>query len=530
MTSEHHPPDPDGWLKGCAPADPARPRVAQTGSTLEHLHSRPSLFIDGKWTTGSGGSSEVINPVDASVVATVDQAGPADVDAAVEAARTAFDDPRGWRSTTTAERAAVLRRIADLLQRDKENLSYVETLDTGKTLPESRIDVDDVTAVFRYYADLIATAGGRIVDTGLPHVVSRITHEPVGVCALITPWNYPLLQLSWKLAPALAAGCTCVVKPSEVTPLTSVLLIRLAEEAGVPAGVVNLLLGTGPAVGAPLTEHPDVDMVSFTGGLVTGQAIIRASAATVKRVAVELGGKNPNIVFADSDFGTAVDNALTAVFLHSGQVCSAGARLIVEDSIADRFVRELAVRADAIRVGDGLDPASQTGPLVSAAHRAKIEDFVTSAVADGAILRAGGCRPDEAELANGFFYRPTVLDRCHRTMRVVREETFGPILTVERFRTEDEAVTLGNDTTYGLAGAVWSADTARAHRVAAALRHGTVWINDFGPYVPGAEWGGMKRSGNGRELGPTGLTEYQEHKHTWHNTAPTPAGWFRKNP
>jgi betaine-aldehyde dehydrogenase len=494
--------------------------------TFEDDHSVPNLFVDGKWTAGSGGSADVVNPFDASVVETVDQAGPDDVEAAVAAARAAFDDPRGWRATPVAERATIARRIADLLQRDKEHIARIETLDTGKTLAESRIDVDDVTAVFRYYADLAATQEGRTVDVGLPHVLSRIAHEPVGVCVLITPWNYPLLQLSWKLAPALVAGCTCVIKPTEVTPLTSVLLVRLTEEAGVPPGVVNILLGTGPEVGAPLSEHPDVDMVSFTGGLATGQAIIRASAATVKRVAVELGGKNPNIVFADCDFETVVDNALTAVFLHSGQVCSAGARLIVEEPIADRMVAELAARADAIRVGNGLDPASQTGPLVSAAQRAKIEDFVASARAEGARVLAGGCRPDDPELARGFFYRPTVLDGCHREMRVVREETFGPILTVERFGTEAEAIALANDTEYGLAGAVFTTDGARAHRVAAALRHGTVWINDFGPYVPGAEWGGMKRSGNGRELGPTGLHEYQEQKHIWHNTAPAPARWF----
>ncbi len=486
----------------------------------------PSLYIDGKWTAGSGGSVDVLNPFDGSVVEAVDQAGPDDVAAAVAAARAAFDDPRGWRATSVDERAGVLRRVADLLQRDREHIARVETLDTGKTLGESRIDIDDVTAVFRYYADIAVAQEGRTVDVGQPHVLSRIAHEPVGVCALITPWNYPLLQLSWKLAPALVAGCTTVIKPSEVTPLTSVLLVRLVEEAGVPSGVVNILLGTGPAVGAPLTAHPDVDMVSFTGGLATGQAIIRASAETVKRVAVELGGKNPNIVFADTDFETVVDNALTAVFLHSGQVCSAGARLIVEESVADELVAELATRADAIRIGNGLDPASQTGPLVSAAHRAKIEDFVASAREEGARVLSGGCRPDDPELAKGYFYRPTVLDGCHRGMRVVREETFGPLLTVERFVDESEAIALGNDTTYGLAGAVWTRDAARAHRVAGALRHGTVWINDFGPYVPGAEWGGMKRSGNGRELGPTGLHEYQEQKHIWHNTAPAPARWF----
>ena len=267
-------------------------------------------------------------------------------------------------------------------------------------------------------------------------------------------------------------------------------------------------------------------MVSFTGGLATGQAIIRASAATVKRVAVELGGKNPNVVFADTDFETAVDNVLTAVFLHSGQVCSAGARLIVQDELADELVAEVARRADRIRLGNGFDEGVEVGPLVSAAHRAKIESYVASAQEEGARVLAGGRRPDEPELQKGFFYRPTVLDGCHAGMRVVREETFGPILTVERFGTEAEAIALANDTEYGLAGAVFTTDGARAHRVAAALRCGTVWINDYHPYIPGAEWGGMKRSGNGRELGLTGLAEYQEAKHIWHNTAPAPQHWF----
>jgi betaine-aldehyde dehydrogenase len=485
----------------------------------------PSLYIDGAWTSGSGGTSDVINPFDASVVETVDQAGPDDVERAVAAARRAFDSGP-WRGTPAAERGELLRTVAELLTRDKERIAHTETLDTGKTLAESRIDVDDVTAVFRYYADLAGKDAGRIVDTGRAHVVSRVVHEPVGVCALITPWNYPLLQLSWKVAPALAAGNTCVIKPSEVTPLTSVLLVRLLDEAGVPPGVVNILLGDGPAVGAPLTEHPGVDMISFTGGLTTGQAIIGASAAAVKRVAVELGGKNPNIVFADTDFETAVDNVLTAVFLHSGQVCSAGARLLVQEELADELTAEVARRADRIRIGNGLADGVEVGPLVSAAHRAKIEDFVASAQAEGAQVLAGGRRPDDPELQKGYFYRPTVLAGCHAGMRVVREETFGPILTVERFGTEDEAVALANDTEYGLAGAVFTADTGRAHRVAGALRCGTVWINDYHPYIPGAEWGGMKRSGNGRELGPTGLAEYTEAKHIWHNTAPAPQGWF----
>jgi betaine-aldehyde dehydrogenase len=488
---------------------------------------RPTLFIDGTWTSGSGGTVDVPNPSDGSVVATIDQAGPDEVARAVAAARSAFDTGP-WPGTPMAERAALLRRVADLLVRDKEAIARVETLDTGKTLKESRIDVDDVTAVFRYYADLADKDAGRIVDVGMAHVVSRVVSVPVGVCVLITPWNYPLLQLSWKVAPCLVAGNTCVIKPSEVTPLTSIMLVRLLEEAGVPAGVVNILLGDGRSVGAPLTEHDDVDMVSFTGGLTTGQAIIRASAATVKRVAVELGGKNPNVVFADTPVDLAADWAITAAFLHSGQVCSAGARLIVEDALHDELVAAIAARAERIRLGDGLDPDSECGPLVSAAQLAKIEDYVASAQAEGARLVTGGQRPDEPALKDGFFYPPTLFTDVTREMRVIREETFGPILTVERFTTEEEAIALANDTHYGLAGAVWTGDMARAHRVASALRHGTVWINDYHPYVPGAEWGGMGRSGNGRELGPTGLAEYQEHKHVWHNTAPEPAGWFAR--
>ncbi len=485
----------------------------------------PSLYIDGTWTGGSAGTAPVVNPFDASVVTEVDQAGPDDVERAVAAARTAFDSGP-WRATSAGERGAILGRIAEMLQRDKENIARTETLDTGKTLAESRIDVDDVTAVFRYYSRLADADPGRVVDTGNPAVVSRIVHEPVGVCVLITPWNYPLLQLSWKVAPAIAAGNTMVIKPSEVTPLTSVTLVELCEEAGVPPGVVNILLGDGPSVGAPLTSHPDVDMVSFTGGLGTGQAIIRASAETVKRTAVELGGKNPNLVFADTDVELAVDYVMLAVFLHSGQVCSAGARLIIEDSIADTVVDEVVRRAAFIKQGNGLDDGVEVGPLVSAAHLAKIEDFVASARAEGATIRCGGTRPDDPALKNGYFFLPTVITDVTRDMRVIREETFGPLLTVERFTTEAEAIELGNDTHYGLAGAVFTRDMGRAHRVSSALRHGTVWINDFHPYFPGAEWGGMGRSGNGRELGPTGLAEYQEIKHVWNNTAPEPQRWF----
>jgi betaine-aldehyde dehydrogenase len=484
------------------------------------------LYIAGKWTEAAdGGTAQTVNPFDATPLDTLAEASATDVDAAVAAARQAFDQGP-WRRSAVTERAALLAKMAGLLQRDREQLARTESLDTGKTLNEARADVDDTTAVFRYYAGIAGAHAGRVVDPGRPHVTSRITHEPVGVRALIAPWNYPLLQISWKLAPALAAGNTTVIKPSELTPLSTVELAGLFEEADVPPGVVNLLLGQGGTVGQALVAHPGVDMISFTGGLATGEKIMATAARGVRRVALELGGKNPNIVFDGTDFDTVVDNALTAAFLHSGQVCSAGARLIVQDSLHDSFVAELAARADRIRLGSGLDPDTECGPLISAAQRAKVERYIALGLSEGAELLAGGKRPVDPALAQGFFLRPTVFGGCHREMTVVRDEVFGPVVTVERFRTEDEAIRLGNDTSYGLAGAVWTSDAGQAERVAGALRHGTVWINDYHPYLPQAEWGGFGQSGIGRELGPSGLEEYQEKKHIYHNTSPTPAHWF----
>ncbi|MGQ4513280.1 aldehyde dehydrogenase family protein [Streptomyces sp. DW26H14] len=487
----------------------------------------PELFIGGKWTSAvEGRTREIRCPADGTLVASVDEAGPRDADAAVAAARDAFDGGP-WPRTPAAERGRLLLRVADLVERDKEALARAESLDTGKRLVESEFDMADIANCFRYFGNLVAAGGSdRVVDTGDPTVDSRVVHEPVGVCALITPWNYPLLQTAWKVAPAVGAGNTFVLKPSELTPHTAIHLMRLLAEAGLPDGVANLVLGAGAEAGAPLTEDPRVDMVSFTGGLVTGRRIMAAAAPTVKKVALELGGKNPNIVFADADYETAVDYALTAVFLHSGQVCSAGARLLVQESLHDRFVDDVVERARTIPLGGPFDERARTGPLISAAHREKVERYVAAGLAEGAVLRCGGRRPEGAEFADGFYYLPTVLDECEAGMSVVRDESFGPVLTVERFRTEDEAVSLANDTIYGLSGAVWSTDVGKAHRVAARMRAGTVWINDFQPYVPQAEWGGYKQSGFGRELGPTGLGEYQEAKHVWRNLEPSPLRWF----
>ncbi|WP_405765847.1 aldehyde dehydrogenase family protein [Streptomyces sp. NBC_01538] len=484
----------------------------------------PELFIGGAWRRAlDERTREIRCPADGSLVGIVDEASAKDTVEAIAAARRAFDEGP-WPGTPAGERGDLLSRVADLMVRDKDELARAESLDTGKRLVESAYDIDDIVNCFRYFGWLVAGESGRVIDTGSPSVDSRVVYEPVGVCALITPWNYPLLQTAWKVAPALAAGNSFVLKPSELTPHTAIHLMRLLEEAGLPPGVANLVLGAGPEAGAPLADHPDVDLLSFTGGLHTGRRLMAAAAGTVKKVALELGGKNPNIVFADADFDTAVDMALTAVFLHSGQVCSAGARLLVEDSLHGRFVDEVVRRAQLIRLGGPFDEHAQTGPLISEAHRAKVEAYVAQGLAEGAVLRCGGARPEG--LDDGFYYPPTVLDECDARMSVVQEESFGPVLTVERFTDEAEAVRLANDTVYGLAGGVFTSDEAKAQRVAARLRIGTVWINDYHPYVPQAEWGGYKQSGFGRELGPSGLAEYREAKHIWRNTDPAPQGWF----
>ena len=484
------------------------------------------MYIDGAWTPAQSlATREIINPFDQSVVATVPEGGREDSRAAIAAARRAFDHGL-WPRTTGPERGRVLERLASLIERDAEELARLETLDTGKTLEESRWDMADIAGIFRYFAGLADKDGGEVIASPVPDSTSMVVREPVGVCGQISPWNYPLLQAAWKLAPALAAGCTVVVKPSEITPLTTIKVTELCIEAGIPEGVVNLVLGPGATVGAELAENTDVDLISFTGGIETGKTIMRAASVNVKKVALELGGKNPNIVFDDADFETALDYLLNGVFFHAGQICSAGARVMLQSGIHDRMLEALRERMSRIRLGSGFDESTQMGPLISAAHRDKVESYIRIGKDEGARLLLGGKRPDDPALAGGFFVEPTLFSECGNDMRIVQEEVFGPVITVERFDTEEEALLRANSTIYGLSAGFWTRDPDRIRRMSAGLRFGTVWVNDFNVYFTQAPWGGYKQSGLGRELGRPGLEEYTETKHIFQNHNARPVNWF----
>ena len=484
------------------------------------------MHVGGRWTRAhSTATRAIINPFDQSVIATVSEGDREDARDAIDAARRAFDQGP-WPNTTGTERGRQLLLLADLIERDAEELARLETLNTGKTLEESRWDMADITGIFRYYAGLADKDGGEVIASPVPDSTSMVVREPVGVCGQISPWNYPLLQAAWKLAPALAAGCTVVMKPSEITPLTTIKVTELCQEAGLPNGVVNLVLGPGATVGAELAENPAVDLISFTGGIETGKTIMRAAAANLKKVALELGGKNPNIIFDDADFDIALDYILNGVFFHAGQICSAGARVLLQDGIHDRMVEALADRMSKIRIGDGLTEGTQMGPLISAAHRDKVESYIRIAREEGARLLLGGKRPADPALANGFFVQPTLFTDCANDMRIVQEEVFGPVITIERFATESEALTRANSTIYGLSAGFWTRDPDRIRRMSSGLRFGTVWVNDFNVYFTQAPWGGYKQSGLGREMGRQGLEEYTEVKHIFQNHNARPINWF----
>lgn len=486
------------------------------------------MFINGQWVEGSEGKCmDSINPADGSVLAQVAEGTVEDVQKAVAAAVESFYKTRQWRDMDSQSRADMLLKIADAIEEQKDEFARLESLDNGKPLRESECDVDDAIHTFRYYAGLIKAPYGGVYDVneGFGKMHSYTIHEPVGVCALITPWNYPLLMGVWKLAPALAAGNSVIFKPSSNCVLSSVKLFEIFEKVGMPKGSVNLVLGPGGTIGNELAENTDVDMITFTGSTGVGQSIMRAAAGNVKKIGLELGGKSPNVIFADADLDGAVEWAMIGIFLNQGEICSAGSRIIIEESIKDEFIKRLSDRANAITIGNPLDNPDM-GPLVSESHMNRVLGYIESGIKEGAVLVCGGERYTEGECRKGFFVRPTIFDDCTDDMTIVKEEIFGPVVTVQTFKTEQEAVEMANNTEYGLAGAVFTADGARALRVIKEIRAGITWINCYNPCFNEAPWGGYKKSGIGRELGIHGLEEYQEIKQININLNPGTVGWY----
>ncbi|MFC4098605.1 aldehyde dehydrogenase family protein [Paenibacillus xanthanilyticus] len=484
------------------------------------------MYIDGQWVDAlSGETREIVNPASGAVIAAAAEGNADDARRAIAAARSAFDEGE-WSTTPAAERARLLFELARLLEAEKDEFARLEVLDSGKPLREAQGDVNDAVACFRYYAGHATKPHGQTYEVADP-MQAIVVREPIGVCGQIVPWNYPLLMAAWKLAPALAAGNTVVFKPAEITPATAVKLFGLIERAGFPAGVANLVLGAGATVGHELAESDQVDKIAFTGGTATGRSIMRAAAGNMKKISLELGGKSPNIVFADADFETAVEYAMFAIFAGQGQICAAGSRLLLEESIYDRFMERLTERTKAIVVGEGLADDTEMGPLVSEAHLRKVLDYVEIGKAEGARLVCGGNRLTEGKYAGGFFMEPTIFADTTPDMRIVREEIFGPVLVVQTFKDEAEAIRLANDSIYGLAGAVFTNNGAKAQRVARKLRAGITWINTYHPTYNEAPWGGYKQSGIGRELGTFGYEAYTEVKQINTNLQVEPLGWYR---
>jgi betaine-aldehyde dehydrogenase len=479
------------------------------------------MYVDGKFVAAKSGKTfNVYNPATEGVIATCPAAGAEDVDRAVKAARQAFYG--GFRTTSAQERGRMLFRIAERIRARRSELAQLETLNSGKPIVESEYDMDDTATCFEYYGGLATKINGEVLPVPADAIAFAMK-EPIGVAGQIIPWNYPLMMAAWKIAPAIAAGCTVVLKPAEQTPLTILRLAADFEACGVPAGVINIITGDGPGAGAPLVAHPDVRKLAFTGSAAVGRLIMRGAADGLKRVSLELGGKSPNIFFADADFENAVDGALFGVFINQGEVCSAGSRVLVQKDIYKKFVEAVAAKAKTIKVGDGMHRDTKMGPLVSAEQHARVKSYLSVGKQEGKLAAGGGIPKG---LQKGWYVEPTVFYDVENTARIAQEEIFGPVMSIIPFKDEAEAIQIANATEYGLAAAVWSRDIFRAFRVVKALEAGIVWVNHMQPTFVEAPWGGYKASGFGRELGRWGVEEYLETKQVFINLDEKPIGWY----
>lgn len=490
----------------------------------------PKVKVDRKWQLWingqfKDGASErtLINPSSGKLLCKVAEAGAVHVEEAIKAARKAFDEGP-WPRMTASERAQFLFRLADRIDELAPELAELETWNMGKPLREAEYDIADAASCFRYYAGLVTKPTGQAIDVPAPSVTT-VVREPIGVCGQIIPWNYPFLMAAWKLAPALAAGNTCILKPSEYTPLSAIRLAEILDELDLPEGVVNIVLGDGK-VGLPIAESHLVDKIAFTGSVKTGKVVAQAALGNLKKVTLELGGKSPMVVFSDFDVDTAVDYGLFAIYCNTGQVCSAGSRMIVHADVYDKFVKKFSERAAKIRVGPGYDPESEMGPLVSETQLNRVVEYIEVGKKEGARLELGGDRPKGERFDGGYYLNPTVFTNVKPDMRIVQEEIFGPVVVIQKFKTEEEAIELANGTQFGLAGAVFSNDITRAHRVVKAIKAGITWVNGYHSTYNECPWGGYKQSGWGRELGTFGLESYTEVKQVNVNLAPEPIKWF----